>query len=65
MPTLQLQCIDCPNTFEHTERDQDFYAERGFETPKRCKPCRIKKKNRRNDGGGHGGYGNDREQFGL
>lgn len=44
MGTQYLTCIDCKADFEFTERDQEFYADRGYSTPKRCKPCREKKK---------------------
>ena len=46
MPDQILDCIDCKNEFEHTERDQEFYAERKFTPPKRCRNCRMKKKAR-------------------
>src|SRR3990167_2319639 len=49
MPDQILDCIDCKNEFEHTERDQEFYAERKFTPPKRCRNCRMKKKARMGD----------------
>ena len=49
MPDQILDCIDCKNQFEHTERDQEFYAERKFTPPKRCRNCRMKKKARMED----------------
>jgi hypothetical protein len=39
-----LQCVACPRTFIFTARDQRFFLERGFDPPKRCKPCRDAKK---------------------
>lgn len=44
MADKQIQCIDCSNAFDFTERDQEFFQEKGFEAPKRCKSCRAKKK---------------------
>ena len=50
MEDQELQCIDkgknedCEGTFVFTARDQEFFAGKGYTTPKRCKPCRIKKK---------------------
>lgn len=44
-----IQCVDCKEEFEHDERDQEFFANKGFEKPKRCKPCRQKKKQRFGD----------------
>lgn len=53
MPTnnpndMELQCQDCGNSFVWTENDQQFYKEKGYTQPKRCKPCREKKKRERN-----------------
>jgi len=41
-----LDCIDCGTQFEFSGADQEFYTGRGFEKAKRCKECRIKKKQR-------------------
>ncbi|MBX6359662.1 CxxC-x17-CxxC domain-containing protein [Pseudacidobacterium ailaaui] len=41
---LQLTCSDCGQEFTFTEADQAFFQERGYSTPKRCKPCRQAKK---------------------
>ena len=49
MPDQILDCIDCKSQFEHTERDQEFYAERKFTPHKRCRNCRMKKKARMGD----------------
>ena len=46
-----LQCMDCGYDFEFTTSEQEFYASKGLTNhPKRCKPCRIAKKNLRNYG---------------
>lgn len=43
-----IQCIDCHADFIFTVRDQQFYQEQGFTNePKRCKKCRLAKKERR------------------
>lgn len=42
----ELKCTECPETFLFTERDQEFYAEKGYQTPKRCMKCRENKKKR-------------------
>lgn len=45
-----IKCVDCGTEFVFTARDQEFYAEKGFKNePKRCKPCRDKKKAERNN----------------
>ena len=54
---LQLTCSDCGQEFTFTAADQDFFRERGYSAPKRCKPCRQAKKNEQQGGGSGGGYG--------
>ena len=40
-----LDCRDCGNQFTFTEKEQEFYAEKGFENePARCPSCRAAKK---------------------
>ena len=40
-----LVCQDCGKTFVFTAKEQEFYAEKGFQNePKRCKECRAAKK---------------------
>ena len=40
-----IQCIDCHQDFTFTAGEQEFYERKGFrELPKRCKPCRDKRK---------------------
>jgi CxxC-x17-CxxC domain-containing protein len=56
-----LMCKDCGNSFEFTVRDQQFYAEKGFENePQRCRDCRSARKTQRASGNGHGA---EREMF--
>ncbi len=41
----KLVCKDCGQEFIFTARDQEFYAEKGFENkPQRCKACRKARK---------------------
>jgi len=44
MPDKQLKCCDCGLEFPFTEGEQKFYAEREYSDPKRCKPCRERRK---------------------
>lgn len=44
MPDKKLNCADCGTEFIFSERDQQFFAQKGFADPKRCKPCRDIKK---------------------
>ncbi len=40
-----IVCKDCGTEFTFTAREQEFYAEKGFENePQRCKPCRDARK---------------------
>jgi CxxC-x17-CxxC domain-containing protein len=51
-----LVCEDCSEEFIFSADEQQFYNDKGFENePKRCKPCRQKKKMSRNSGRGFGG----------
>lgn len=59
MPDRMLECQDCKQEFVFTEGEQEFFATKGFTDPKRCKPCRDKKKAQRAGGGGGRG-GRDR-----
>jgi hypothetical protein len=42
-----LRCVDCRNEFVWSASEQQYYRERGFEAPRRCKPCRQAKKAQR------------------
>ncbi|KKL94355.1 hypothetical protein LCGC14_1865470 [marine sediment metagenome] len=56
MPDKLLKCGDCGEMFTWSEREQEFYKEKDFTPPKRCKPCREKrKKDRANRGGNRNG----------
>ncbi|MGN1119517.1 MAG: CFI-box-CTERM domain-containing protein, partial [Oscillospiraceae bacterium] len=41
---MTMICVDCGEKFEITNSEREFYSEKGFESPKRCKSCRDKKK---------------------
>lgn len=49
MADIEITCADCRNNFNHSERDQEFYAAQGFSAPKRCKACRDIKKRQRSE----------------
>lgn len=59
--TQQLQCAECGTIFEFSAEDQEFYATKGYSSPKRCPECREKRKAAKNSGG-RGGYGGNRER---
>lgn len=48
MENKTLVCKDCGHDFIFTVRDQQFYAEKGFENePHRCRECRNARKQQR------------------
>jgi CxxC-x17-CxxC domain-containing protein len=57
-----IVCADCGAEFTHSAEDQARYAQRGFaHDPKRCRPCREKRKSQQGGGGGgRGGGGGSR-----
>lgn len=68
MADKTLVCKDCGTSFLFTEREQDFYREKGFDNePQRCPSCRAAKKQQSRGGdrgGDRGGYGSSqREMF--
>lgn len=42
-----ITCQDCGQPFNFTAGEQDYYRERGFVAPKRCKECRSQRKRER------------------
>ena len=40
---LMLTCSDCGQEFAFTAGEQQFFQERGYSSPRRCKPCRQAK----------------------
>lgn len=41
MPDKTIHCVSCGRVFVWAEHEQKFYAERGYDPPKRCKECRA------------------------
>jgi hypothetical protein len=39
-----LTCVDCGEEFPFSAREQAFFAEKGFQPPKRCKSCKQVRK---------------------
>jgi len=44
-----IVCKDCGQEFVFTAGEQEFYAEKGFHEPVRCKECREKHKAMKNE----------------
>ncbi len=57
MSDTEITCQDCSTPFLFSAQEQEFYAEKGFTPPKRCKHCRDVRKQGRGEGGQGGGYG--------
>jgi CxxC-x17-CxxC domain-containing protein len=45
-----LTCANCGQEFLFSADEQEFYAERGFSEPKRCRSCRAARRNEREGG---------------
>jgi DNA repair exonuclease SbcCD ATPase subunit len=41
---ITLKCRQCGKEFLFTKAEQEFYKEKGFNTPRRCKECRTTEK---------------------
>lgn len=54
MEDRTLTCIDCGSEFVFTMGEQEFFASKGFNDPKRCKDCRQKRKAERRGRTGSG-----------
>lgn len=50
-----IQCKDCGNDFTWTADEQEFYQEKGFNAPLRCKECRLKARAAHGQDRGNGG----------
>jgi len=51
-----ITCADCGREFTFTASEAQFYADRGFSTPRRCPACRAAKKAARGTSSGGGSY---------
>lgn len=65
----QVECLDCGQSFVFSAEDQEFYAQKGYSTPKRCSECRAARKAASNNSRGgnrsRGGYNNSRPQYNV
>jgi hypothetical protein len=43
-----IKCIDCGKTFVFDEVEQEKFKAKGWDPPKRCHACRLKKRERKN-----------------
>lgn len=49
MQDKTIVCKDCGKEFIFTAGEQEFYAQRDFSEPQRCKECRDARKNNRDN----------------
>lgn len=57
----EITCKDCKSTFTFTAGEQEWFADRQYTDPARCKPCRDQRKAQKEaDGDGNGGGGRRR-----
>ena len=56
MADKTISCQDCGKEFIFTEEEQNYYNEKGFQSPKRCKACRTAR-NKQNPRAGSGARG--------
>lgn len=45
----EKNCVQCDTPFFIPEKQLEWYKEKGFETPKRCKECREARKKEMED----------------
>ena len=45
----KIVCKDCAQEFDFTAGEQEFYSQKGFHEPVRCKECRDALKAKRNN----------------
>jgi CxxC-x17-CxxC domain-containing protein len=55
MLATDITCAACGTDFSFTSEEREFYESKGFQPPRKCKPCRSAAKQSRE--GGRGGYG--------
>lgn len=48
MQDIKIVCKDCCKEFTFTVGEQEFYKEKGFSNPVRCKDCIEKRKAEKN-----------------
>jgi len=53
---LEIECCTCHEVFVWSAGEQMFFAERGLQRPRRCKPCRAMKAERISHGKTLPGY---------
>jgi hypothetical protein len=47
--TYTRQCVSCSAEFTLTSGEISWYVQKGYPLPKRCKPCRVEKRDSRQE----------------
>lgn len=47
-----INCADCKSDFVWTEGEQQFFEQKAFKKPRRCRECRQKRRADREQGSG-------------
>ena len=58
----QVLCQACGMDFPFSAQEQEFFAQKGFQEPKKCKPCRDNAKAQRGGGYNNAGFGGYQRQ---
>ncbi len=59
----QLECADCGQVFTFSAEDQEFYAQKGYSTPKRCSGCRAARKASSSNSSRRNNFRGERPQY--
>lgn len=49
MQVKKIKCRDCGTVFEMSEKEQQWFEDKNFDLPTRCKPCRAKRRAMKNN----------------
>lgn len=49
MSNVVIKCVDCNKSFTLTSSHAKWFLDRGLELPKRCKECRTRRRNEREE----------------
>jgi CxxC-x17-CxxC domain-containing protein len=66
MQDKTLTCSDCGQSFTFTASEQEFFTQKGFSQPTRCRSCRAARKAARESGDSYGGSrGGERQMYSV
>ena len=59
----ELVCQDCGQPFLFAASEQEFFAQKNFSEPRRCRNCRRNRRSQKNGGRGDEGNRTDKPSF--